>query len=198
MKSRANVLIVSYEEEEAACYHIRILSPLTRFPSEDFKYIRLPSMHAVMNASNIPDIIYIRRNYHPLKFTERLLKFAKSNGIITVMDIDDLITDVPIGHPSLDYYRSVRDVLMSFMREVDYITVSTGELKKHLYPLNKNIEVLPNYLDPQIWLMKTRAKRDSANKKIVIGYAGSNTHVYDFEIVTAAIRHILSKYKGRV
>ena len=199
MVGRANVLVISHEEEEAACYHIRILSPLRRFPSNDFRYVHLPSMKSILNLPWLPDIIYIRRNYHYLEFTNKLIHYARSKGIATIMDIDDLITDLPSEHPSVNYYRREKDNLLALMKNVDYITVSTEELNRQWSYMNKNIKVLPNYLDPLIWFRdKKREKKRRPDRKMVIGYAGSNTHVNDFAIITPAIKHILSKYKGKV
>ena len=200
-KRRIRIFIYTSEEDCASCCHIRIWSPFRLFSKRLYRFVRIPSLDAFRQMLFMPDVIYLRRNYHYFPFTDRLLKITSSKGVKTVMDIDDLITELPREHISYNYYDLNREKTIHFIRLMDFITVSNEELKNRLTPYNGNIYVLPNYLDSRIWDDKGRrfsGRQERGEQKIVIGYAGSRTHEYDFKLVTPAVKHMLSKYKGRV
>jgi glycosyltransferase involved in cell wall biosynthesis len=79
---------------------------------------------------------------------------------------------------------------------MDFVTVSTDRLRQFFLHYNKNIFVLPNLIDRRIWDIEVNKKE--VGGRIVIGYAGSEPHGYDFKPVIPAIRHIMDKYQGRV
>ncbi len=176
---------------------IRMRSPFLDFPEEKFEFIYAPSWKAILNLPRLPDIIVFHRNACPLFAAARMLEFARSHGITTVLDMDDLLTEMPPRHPTRSLYEAIRSELVSIMKAVDVMIVATDSLKAHYLAYNPNIYVLPNLIDERIW---SRGKRSagSGNGKITIGYSGTTSHTYDLEIVTPAIKHILSKYGDRV
>lgn len=112
-----------------------------------------------------------------------------------VMDIDDNIWQVPIGNivRQKDGWDTFVAVNTSLVECADWVTVATEPLKQALLPLNKNIVVLPNLIDPSEW-NHNRKKHD----KIRIAWVWSPTHFPDIPIVADALERIYNEYKDQI
>jgi glycosyltransferase involved in cell wall biosynthesis len=191
------VWVFSMATRDQSCEQLRIVAPFDYFPKDRYEFIQVPSLKSVAKILQVPDIILFQRILYPFKEAEKIIKFACHNGIPVVMDIDDLITDVPAKHSSHTGYTQIKDDIERMIRSADFVTVTNNRLKSYLSPYSSNIHVLPNLIDERIWL--TGEERASRGKeKITIGYSGSLPHSYDLKIVFPAIRYILSKYTGKV
>lgn len=126
-------------------------------------------------------------------------KFKKK----VVIDLDDDYLAVLPTHPLYDvmketkYNRAMTSTILSF---ADLITVSTEPLKqkiakhiKKVHGLDKLIMVIPNMNDIKDWDFKPSPKHKD---KIVIGYAGSNSHYDDLLMVLPHVARIMEKYKN--
>lgn len=120
-----------------------------------------------------------------------------------VIDLDDNYLDVATTHPLYDRFKETkkeRAYLSTILTFADAITVSTEPLKqrvaehlKKIYSIEKPIFVIPNMNQTSDWKFKI-AKKD--NKKIVIGYSGSNSHYDDLEMMFPSLAKIMDKYKN--
>ena len=108
-----------------------------------------------------------------------------------VMDIDDNIWQIPPGNimrnaEGWDKYVAVNTALLECC---DWVTVSTEPLKEILLPLNENIVVLPNLIDPKEWKFKRER-----HKNVRIAWVWSPTHIPDVQVVAEAMEEINKKY----
>ena len=179
-----------------AIAQLRFFSPFNYFPRNEFKFVYAPCLKAILKLLSIPRGIIFQRNICPLKVMNRIIKLAHSYSIVTIMDMDDLLIHTPPLHPAHAYYEKIKSSLVEALKSVDFITVTNNHLKNYYQKYNPNVHVLSNFLDGRIW-NAGRVNRKRGNK-IVIGYAGSPTHVYDFKTVTPAVKYILSKYNDKV
>lgn len=110
-------------------------------------------------------------------------------GFKVVIDIDDNIWQAPVLVSS-DINRHANRILMltESVKCADYVTVSTEPLKTALEPLNPNIAVLKNYIEPSEWTFKRKA-----HKKTRIGWVWSPTHLPDVSEVSDALREIAKR-----
>lgn len=90
-----------------------------------------------------------------------------------------------------DSGRNKRDVVIALAQGVDAMTVSTQELKEIYKPFCKNIYVLPNSIDSEVWKVK---KKRLNNGKIRIGWAGGGHHYWDLWEVWGVLKTILDLY----
>jgi len=75
--------------------------------------------------------------------------------------------------------------------------VSTNALKERLSVYNRNIHVLPNYIDIEIW--GGEIKNPVVNKdRLVIAFIGTLTHQEDLTMITPAIKKVVGKYGDKV
>lgn len=162
-----------------------------------FKYARLEGFDAMClepERQTIPNhllkeadvvILEMSANYH-------LVKDLKKQGKKVIYDIDDLMEWVSKTHPKR-HTLSIWSIYKFFrtMRECDMVFTSTPSLKKRYRFLNKNIQVVPNYLDWQFWEKPYKANMSS---KIRIGWAGGMSHRDDLEFIAPIMRDICKKY----
>lgn len=141
------------------------------------------------------DIIILAREFpNALDEYEKVISLAHKFDIPVILDIDDLLFELPENHPDKLTYSYAGALLPLFQAvlEVDLVTVSTNSLRNYLLPYNKNIIVLPNFLNDNIWQLHSPSKKKK--EKIVLGYMGSHTHQPDLKIITPVLLNLLKKY----
>ncbi|NCD17235.1 MAG: glycosyltransferase family 1 protein, partial [Actinobacteria bacterium] len=123
------------------------------------------------------DVIYSMRNIEKFK---------------VIVDIDDNIWNTPIGNATFTDGKLQAQKIVALTESVksaDYVTVSTEPLKEMLSPVNDNVVVLPNFINPEEWKFE-RKKHD----KLRIGWVWSPTHFPDMQIIQKPLEKILKKY----
>lgn len=118
--------------------------------------------------------------------------YSKEFGKLLVAELDDYIEITP-DHPL--YNEHMRLDAPTFTRALltvaDVVTTTTEELATELREYNKNVVILPNCLDFELW-GKEPLENDSDEIRIV--WAGSSTHEADLLMLKPAIMEILEKY----
>lgn len=124
-------------------------------------------------------------------------------GKKVILDLDDNYLDVVESHRNFDVLKlgkKDRAFMGAILTFADAITVSTEPLKqrmtkhfKEVYNMEKKIFILPNFNDYKDWKYKTVAKNKD---KIVIGYAGSNSHDEDLKMIMPHLGAVMNKYKN--
>ena len=124
-------------------------------------------------------------------------------GKKVILDLDDNYLDVVESHRLYDKLKSGkkdRAFMGTILSFADVITVSTEPLKqrmtqhfKEVYNLDKTIVVIPNFNDKKDWNYKSIKKNKD---KIVIGYAGSNSHDEDLKMIMPALGEVMNKHKN--
>lgn len=131
----------------------------------------------------------------------QLLKYANRTGKITIYDIDDNLLRLPSEHPEYQsnlfkrfkYQRRY----VRFLRHARAVTVSTQPLADSFSKLNRNVFVLPNYVDADFF-NAVKADGGKDNSAVTIGYFGTPTHEADFRDILAALTRVVAEYKDRV
>jgi hypothetical protein len=103
-----------------------------------------------------------------------------------VYDLDDLLIELPAGHPDVRFYETTRAAILHALADADAVTCSTSTLADYLKSFNPNVRVLPNYLSDRLWargLHRPRETDMAANgeKPVTIGYMGGHSHLADLE-----------------
>lgn len=124
-------------------------------------------------------------------------------GKKVIIDCDDNFLDVLDSHPLYDKLKGGkrdRAFMITILSFADVITVSTEPLKqrfrkhfKEVQGLEKKIVVLPNMNDIKDWNYPLASKNED---KIVVGYAGSNSHQEDLKMFIPELMKIMRKYKN--
>lgn len=115
----------------------------------------------------------------PTRTWQRIAQHPKRP--LMVFEVDDDLWQVPPS--SVKSYRwfslpEVKDALRANIRVADLVTVSTEPLADIVRELNPNVVVIPNFV-PAAMLDLARGDREVTG--VTVGWAGSETHVMDFE-----------------
>lgn len=79
------------------------------------------------------------------KQTIEIMKTCKSMGKFVVMDVDDLVTDIPAWHPARGTYSNAMPLLFEAIEICDLIWASTPEIKNMI--AHKNCFIVPNAIN---------------------------------------------------
>lgn len=179
---------------EGPLTHLRILSPNRQLGIKLIKGVENNRIHIQRVVGS--DLVIIQRDF-PREYDsyKAIVKAARSLGIPVILDIDDWLFDLPQDHPDRisNYFTESLFALMEAAMEVDLITVSTPEIKRHLAGFGPELHVLPNYLDENLWHIRPPIDNDS-QEKVIIGYMGGHSHTYDFDLITPLLERLLKKY----
>lgn len=191
---KIKISIFSLGKPSSVCSVIRLISPLSSLEKRgiiEFEWgtnFLNNSKNCIYKIDNSFDIIIIQRNC-PYNMVVKVLEFAESNNIRTIWETDDnLIEFFKLRNKK----SSILD-LEKIIKSVDHITVTNEKLKEYFYSFSKNIKVLPNCLDPDIWQCNVMGQKRS-KEKIKILCSGTNTYLENIEIIRPALDRILHKY----
>ena len=107
------------------------------------------------------------------------------------VDIDDDLFSITEEHPEYDQYASRLSKLRALIDLADTITVSTDGVERGLLQAGyeeKQITVIPNYLDDRIWQLEPTQRQTGDSSKMRILYSGTETHDADLKTVIGAIQ----------
>ena len=193
-----NVCFYSFNFQDALS-HLRLVGPAN--------HLGLKVIYGVENGQVFPDraqmgdVIVLQRDF-PRAFEayQAIQKIAKSKQIPLVLDIDDLLFELPDDHPDRLQHNFSATLLPTFlaMLEADLITVTTHALRDYVIDFNKNVVVLANYLDDLLWQPKTPLLTPLPDSKIKIGYMGGHTHQPDLTLILPVIAQLSQQFAGRL
>jgi len=181
-------------DEAGALATLRLLDPA--------KFMGIEVMHGSIGGRidvdivDNADIVVLQRDFsRDLDFYEQILLCAHRNNIPVVLDLDDLLFELPENHPDRisGYYAAALLPMLQAVMEVDLVTVATPELRDYILPYNSNVVVIPNYFDDNIWKMREPADPLIESSRITIGYMGGGSHLPDLQMIEPALLSIVNK-----
>jgi hypothetical protein len=125
----------------------------------------------------------------PIKIWQELRRQGNS---LLVYEIDDDLTTI---HPSNERAHKafmnphMRRNFMTAIKAAHVVTVTTPHLAGVVRRWNKNVVVIPNTIREK-WLQVPVQRRESP----VIGWAGSDTHIHDFQQESAGLRAFFAEH----
>ena len=147
------------------------------------------------------DIVLLQRDFpaHIVAY-EKITALARAQAKPVVLDLDDLLLDLPQNHPDRlnHHYAGRLFPILRALLEADLVTVSTAQLADVLRPMNPNILVLPNCIDERVWQLALREESTPDKSPITIAFMGGDSHIPDFEPLLSVLIEILTAYQGRV
>lgn len=131
------------------------------------------------------DIIHFHRTFAPYEKMNEVMKRLKRLNIITVMDIDDYWEPGP-HHPAylLVKKNKLPEKIVKNLELADYVTTTTEKFKSIIEKINKNVEVIPNGVDPT---EKQYTPNPIKSDRLRIGYLGGSSHLKDLELLNGLV-----------
>ncbi len=191
-----NVSYISLDHLEYACPEIRVIGPLSKLMDRVDLHLPLVRERGIVKMKKdtlySSDIILVQRT----TFFPKSLAQQKSPWRKIVYEIDDLLIDIPDDNPNKKIINK-KEQIIDALREADAVTVTTDTLRDNLSIYNKNIYVLPNYIDLDIW-GRDVWKPDAPKERLVVGYIGTPTHKKDLHMIFPAIEKVIDRYGDMV
>jgi glycosyltransferase involved in cell wall biosynthesis len=127
------------------------------------------------------------------------VKLCKLLGIKVIYDTDDDLWDLPDYNPAAEMFKQLRSGFDACIRMADVITVSTRTLGKVVNRRVKDrvnlitkveipIVVVENKIDKRIFVDPV------PSDKLIVGWAGSSSHIGDLELVAPAVNSLSTSY----
>lgn len=167
---------------------------------DPFKYLRQRGFDAYTYDGGINKLIgnladvFVLQSCTDKNGIALLYQLQQERGKKIVVECDDYLElneDSPFKKDHEIY--DAKFVITQTMKIADMITTTTPYLAKQLKKYNKNIVVLPNYVDMDRWILPYLPNESG---KIRIGWAGSITHLEDVRIIVEPIRRICREFKN--
>ena len=188
---------------EHVCPWVRLLSPAS---AAGINVIR--ASHQSENGPQIDldaiaraDVVFVLRDFPRLADAyAAVVGEARRLKKKVVYELDDLLFDLPVSHPDLAFYRSVRYRLLAAALNADALIVTTDNLRSALLPYNSRVITVPNYIDDTLWRDALSQANDEAlnREPLVIGYQGGSGHIPDLEAISSALVRVLQRYGPRI
>lgn len=186
-------------KEKTAVEYYRVIAPL--------KAAGITRVSGIEENTVLPetietcDLVLLNRDFpRSFKNYQIVLDYAHRYGKPIVLDMDDHLLALPENH----IHRiegSYADALLPIMHALytaDAITVTTPYLRKVLTRYNKNIHVLPNYLDETIWHFREPLQTPAENLPLTIMYMGTQTHKEDAVEIVEVLKTVLERYGAKI
>lgn len=123
-----------------------------------------------------------------------LYAYQQERGLKIVVDVDDFLEIDKHNPNKIQHERyNAFEVIKKTLEIADMVTTTTPYLKEYLDQFNKNVVVLPNYMDLEYW--DGKVLRNNSDE-IRIGYLGSTTHYDDIRLVRQTLIDILYEHKN--
>jgi len=154
------------------------------------------------------DIAILQRDVKGLPLNDIAIWMQKwhSAGGKVIWEVDDDLFDSAALRQR--HVRGDVDALVETVtwlcKHANVVTVSTQALATKIKSYNRNVIIVPNYLDESLWRLET--ERDHANQAygrevagpVRIGYIGTPSHTEDMGIVNQVMRDLANEYGEKI
>jgi hypothetical protein len=181
------ILIITPDKTDSTSYYraAGITKNLQRQFPVDIQIVDWTSM-AMTWADLIQfDLVFMQRPFHEMAL--QMAEYLKGLKIPLWVDYDDNLFEVPRGIQPYDLFTrpDIQKNIRTLLSMANVVTVSTAHLKESLTKYNKNIIVIKNAID-----LDTMGERNINEKKNIVMWRGSKTHIIDVMYVQEHMRKI--------
>ena len=185
----------------SACPVLRVTGPAAALGWEVVRgntwsegVLRTFSTEAVASAQ----LVVIQRDFprHEAAYAA-VVAAARANRKPVLYELDDLLTEIPLDHPSHRYYAEAQAPMLAALAEADGVTTSTPALADYLRQFNPCVWVLPNYINETFWPLRPLPVAGSQTP-VTIGYVGGHTHAADLDLIGPVLARLAQRYGDRV
>lgn len=190
--------IFSHSGMDALAY-LRLLGPLRRAGIQVINGVE--NGQTYVERAIQADVVVLQRDFPAdLASYEEILALAHRAGKPVILELDDLLFELPDDHPDRKTHHYTKALLpiLQALTEVDLVTVATPPLREYVLPYNKNVVVLPNYLNDDLWRLRTPSPLATQKDAIVIGYMGGITHSTDLDMIVPVLLGLDERYPGKL
>ena len=180
--------IIYTAEDENACTWYRCVTPGRALIGRGHDVTLVSALTAEM--VDRADVLVFQRVHHP---GLDAVSYARGLGKLTVYDIDDDLWSIHPDSGAYAFYSQpgLLSTTEEAIRACELVTTTTRPLAGRLKRLNRNTIVLPNMLPDEYW--RLNEPREQEESRVVIGWAGSDTHLPDLKLLRGVIEQLLAE-----
>ncbi|HQF56728.1 MAG TPA: glycosyltransferase, partial [Fibrobacteria bacterium] len=184
--AQMTVLVCTLNPPMNSCGYLRVVQHLRRAPSVTTLWnLGNTSDADFAKALEQSDIVLVQRGFVE---NRPAMDAIRASGKPWVFEIDDLLwEELPSWNPHAEEFRAIAPQLVSALREATATIASTTTLGERLEELSRDVHVVPNLLDPEIW---PEVPRRQASDKLLVAYAGTATHTADLLLVEEVLERL--------
>lgn len=206
------VLVCSHDHPLTGCGFIRILQYFLQDKEVQFYWSSekepgvplYPDMHGYIgkkaeeclleNVIDGVDFVLVQRGFVA---NRRGMDRIRSSGKPWAYELDDLLWgELPATNQAAPFFKELSPSIVEALRQADAVFASTEEIGLAAEQAGaRDVHVIPNLLLDQIW---KQGKVPDENGRVVIGYAGSATHLGDLALVENVLERISAVHGDRV
>jgi glycosyltransferase involved in cell wall biosynthesis len=182
----ANIYMYLVDASPSAFYRI----------SQPFHYLNQNDLKIKLVASIQEDylkeakIFYFQRIANEALFNLCIL--AKEENKAFLFDLDYYPYPPPF-HPANQAFKAMQPYLQLVLSNATLVTTPTQPLAKELKRFNENVEVVPNFIDDELFSALPPASREElgiSSDAVVVGWVGDNTHSEDLMQVKRTLERL--------
>lgn len=192
------VVFFTGSTEKTAPEHLRIIGPLSHTKIQVINGVEgaRPNLDLIKSG----DLVVFQRNFLS-RYSNYMavLDRAHKHGIPVVMDLDDSLVGHSQDTPERRWSRFAFELpaLMYAIKSVDAITVTTPTLKNLIEQYNKNVYLLPNFLDDSVWKFAVKPIKEK-QLPVQIAFMSTLTYQSDLDKLTEPLRILADKYSESI
>lgn len=187
---------------DAATMQIRMVGPFSQSGVEFTQAHNFFEPSGRQLLSRFDAVVVHRAIRNQCRIYSPLIAAAREQQIPVILDIDDLLLQLPRSHPDHAKYQAQMVRTLKVVLDADHIVASTPSLAAQLSKFHSSVEVIYNDLPRHAWkdVCGSRSmRRTGSNGTVVtIGYIGSPSHLPDLLSVENAILAVLERNPGQV
>ncbi|UCD42029.1 MAG: glycosyltransferase [Chloroflexota bacterium] len=193
----SSIVLYTAAPRESAVVVLRVTGPAERAG------IRVLSGNQGPNVSpdlvTEADLVVIQRDF-PRFWPDykQVISEARYYGKPVLYDLDDLLVEMPGEHSHAGDYMGELLAMLHAILNADMVTASSNSLVEYLSELNPNTRLVKNYLNDDLWQIKTSRVGDREDRKVLIGYMGGQTHQADLTLVEDILLRICENAEEEV
>lgn len=198
LRQRIALVVRGHFPNSVPTTHVRIGTALGQASGEAINYEFIDAAELVHVGVRDFDGVVVCRNAGEPEVLIELARQCRSHDVPLVFDMDDDLLNVPPQKDATGDYARVRPALKELLATASLFTASTEPLAAAYADLTRNIRIVPNRLDPRVWMgpvaeYPVPAAIDQKAALRVI-YMGSPTHQEDLELVLEAFARLRAQY----
>ncbi len=205
VSSKAKVGVLTRDGLDAACFRLRLGDVLNKLTPVFESYLYHNSAILMPDGAypfatddefiSAMDMFVVQRAFPSPSYRPLLQKIVDSGKPI-IYEVDDWLIGMPESHPMHDMFHELFPVIEWLMPFCAHIITTTEALAEKLRRYNGNVTVVPNCL-ASARLVEPLLDPDDEHL-LTIGFAGTETHKKDMEVLSAALYRIYQDYAGQV
>lgn len=193
MSEKIRVLMVPSDGQGVG--HFRNIWPaqaIQKYHSDEF-YVEInnsPNLENIEYFKNF-DIIHFHRHLGPKEKEDENFHKLKELGVTLVMDVDDYWEPF-YAHPLYQIIKQEKlaEKIEDTLPKADYVTTTTSIFADEIKKFNKNVQVIPNAVDPKGKMWRHKDTRLEGDERCRIAWIGGSSHFDDLLLMQTSMHRL--------